>query len=431
MTDHNPISVTIDGDQLYANAQLLGVVSINGGENITLDNSGSIINVVQDPSFTSLTVNGDASFNGNTEFLGDISANTATFNTNTNIGDIIIRKHGSNYTGLGVRSNYSNDDSSYNILLSNSNGDNSIQLKASGGGILYLNGSDTGSNTIASNGCLGIGTSSPMAPLDVRKSTTQNTVINWTQGTNYNHDGQIQVNNTSGNVTQSISAIFEGKLVVPYLWVSVGQSYSSDERIKTNINDISDGESLNILRLITPKTYNYIDATRRGNKRVYGFIAQDIQQYLPHAVTQAKTEIPNIYMKATVVQDTLVFTNTLPDLEVDSSGNIYSELSTYELTTNTNNIVQIIERIDDYTLKFDGDIGTLNNNECWCFGQIIDNFLTIDKNSLYTTAFCATQELDRQQTADKLRIAELESQVSTQNTQIADLLARVTALESV
>jgi hypothetical protein len=79
MTEHNPISIRIDGDSLYANSSLLGVVSINGGENITLDNSGSVINVVQDPSFTSLTVNGDASFAGDLDVYGDLSANTATF----------------------------------------------------------------------------------------------------------------------------------------------------------------------------------------------------------------------------------------------------------------------------------------------------------------------------------------------------------------
>ena len=67
MTEHNPISITIDGDQLYANAQLLGVLKLTGGDNVQLDNNGALVHVVQDPSFTSLTVNGDASFNGATE----------------------------------------------------------------------------------------------------------------------------------------------------------------------------------------------------------------------------------------------------------------------------------------------------------------------------------------------------------------------------
>ena len=73
MTDHNPISIRIDGNSLFASSSLLGVVSINGGDNIVLDNNGSVINVTPDPSFNYLTVNADL------DVYGDLSANTATF----------------------------------------------------------------------------------------------------------------------------------------------------------------------------------------------------------------------------------------------------------------------------------------------------------------------------------------------------------------
>ena len=108
MTEENPISIRIDGDNLYANASLLGVVSINAGNNIELDNNGSVISLVSDPSMTSLSVRGDISANtatfhdavemknectmssafistgtnrfiGDVSFTGDISANNATF----------------------------------------------------------------------------------------------------------------------------------------------------------------------------------------------------------------------------------------------------------------------------------------------------------------------------------------------------------------
>ena len=70
MAGNNPITISIEEDSLYANSQLLGVFNIAGGDNISLDNGG-IINVVQDPSFSSLTIN------------GDVSGNIANFNTIT------------------------------------------------------------------------------------------------------------------------------------------------------------------------------------------------------------------------------------------------------------------------------------------------------------------------------------------------------------
>jgi hypothetical protein len=70
---YSSVTATITGSSIYANQQLLGLYELDGGDNIVLDSSGTIA-TTQDPSFTTLTVGGDASFNGNTEFLGDISA---------------------------------------------------------------------------------------------------------------------------------------------------------------------------------------------------------------------------------------------------------------------------------------------------------------------------------------------------------------------
>jgi hypothetical protein len=45
---------------------------------------------------------------------------------------------------------------------------------------------------------------------------------------------------------------------------------------------------------IEPKTYKYIDKVERGNKKVYGFIAQQIREIIPEATTIQKSYIPNI-----------------------------------------------------------------------------------------------------------------------------------------
>ncbi|NBP59481.1 tail fiber domain-containing protein, partial [bacterium] len=81
--------------------------------------------------------------------------------------------------------------------------------------------------------------------------------------------------------------------------VNVGSlTNPSDSRIKKDIEDINDDTALNKLLLIQPTTYNYIEEERnKGFGKVYGFIAQQIKEVIPEAVTiiNTITPIPNIY----------------------------------------------------------------------------------------------------------------------------------------
>jgi precorrin-4 methylase len=49
---------------------------------------------------------------------------------------------------------------------------------------------------------------------------------------------------------------------------------------------------------IEPKTYKYIDRISRGDKKVYGFIAQQIKEIIPEAIKIEPSYIPNIYIMA-------------------------------------------------------------------------------------------------------------------------------------
>ena len=64
------------------------------------------------------------------------------------------------------------------------------------------------------------------------------------------------------------------------------------------------------------------------------------------------------------------------------------------------------------------------------FGQFVNNFNALDKNVIWTVAAAATQEIDRQQQADKVRIAELETKVETLENQLVSVLQRLTTLEN-
>ena len=65
----------------------------------------------------------------------------------------------------------------------------------------------------------------------------------------------------------------------------------SDERIKKDIVDISDTEALDKILLIEPKKYKYIEETKP--REVIGFIAQQIKEVIPHAVSIGEGTLPN------------------------------------------------------------------------------------------------------------------------------------------
>ena len=85
--------------------------------------------------------------------------------------------------------------------------------------------------------------------------------------------------------------------------------YSSDERIKKNIRDINDDIALRKILAIQPKYYNYIDITRQGDKDVIGFIAQQVEEVEPLAVSIQKSFIPNIFKSVDIIDDIFYLEN--------------------------------------------------------------------------------------------------------------------------
>jgi len=59
------------------------------------------------------------------------------------------------------------------------------------------------------------------------------------------------------------------------------------------------------------------------------------------------------------------------------------------------------------------------------YGQYVYDLHILDHDTIYTVATAALQEVDRQQQADKARIAELEATVSAQQSLINDILERL------
>ena len=223
--------------------------------------------------------------------------------------------------------------------------------------------------------------------------------------------------------------------------------YASDERIKTNITDISDNEALNIFRQIRPVTYNYIDTEKRGNNKIYGFLAQEIKQILPHAVNINENEyIPNIYKIANYNSETKqlhFFSDISCDIDFNRNENDISYVNLKLYSMKNNDVfgeefsVKCLHQIDSRTLQLHDDInvtpytlydssrnvltdvsGNRYENLIFVFGQEIFDFNSLNKSAIWTITTAATQEIDRQLVDAKAQIETQKTQIETQKTQI-------------
>jgi hypothetical protein len=337
--------------------------------------------------------------------------------------------------------------------------------------IVYTNNSRR--ININSGGQVGINNSAPNVPL--RVSGGNNPAFNsqhlhYISNYNINLTRQAEIYPTSYLPGYSPIAIYSDHAIgcQTYLFTHGGGLTGSDIRIKKDIVHIDDEAALDTLRLLQPKQYKYKDTFMRGEDPVWGFIAQEVANVLPYSVQMQTEYIPNI-MEIVHVSDSniITFSNLI-------TSNLESNATSLRLKTfeGDEHYVDIVEIINDTSIRVDEDLtpylrsldetgnlviettttvitpeeynnltdsekaeytedsntyvktsNTYIGDQLFVYGQKVDNFHFLKKESIFTIATAALQEVDRHQQADKVRITNLE-------TQLTSVLARLDALES-
>jgi len=260
---------------------------------------------------------------------------------------------------------------------------------------------------------VGIGTATPSYPLTVTGSAGNMPAMT------YFASGSTNLASGGGDAITIYAAgnIYASGLIA-----------ASDKRIKKNIVDADDAECLETLRLLKPKKYEYRDAVARGEEPVWGFIAQEVRDTLQYATQLGPEVIPNIYELANVSSSNVItFVNF-------NTSNLESNATTLIRTKGIDgqdHDIHLAEVIDEHTIRVEEDLSAwigsvdetgnvVSGNQLFVYGQEVDDFVFVKKEAIWTVATSALQEIDRQQQADKLRIAELERQ-------LASVLARLDA----
>jgi hypothetical protein len=345
---------------------------------------------------------------------------------------------GGGYFGSGIR---------VKLASSNTNIYSAQLLGSSGKGL-----------SVVANGAVGIGTTSGFFnhSLRILGNPNANSVQIYATGANYGilvqtavsdtkycakflgstgkglevrSNGDTKIENTTRSYTTPSLEVKHGHLKVSGYWpgwsstgpISIeaahdiytfGTYHSSDRRIKNNIVDVPDNLALSYVRNIPCCYYNYI--ARPQQRNTIGFIAQEVREVFPIAVSIITNFIPNIMQSVSgewIERD---------DGNFDFSSHFFTDISfgTYkfrlkENISDTEYIEEEVSMNDDRSFTFDQSY-----NNIFCYGKEVDDFHTVDKNSLFTINFSATQEIDRIQQQHIIDISNAQTTIQQHETTI-------------
>lgn len=147
----------------------------------------------------------------------------------------------------------------------------------------------------------------------------------------------------------------------PYLHFGLYMQYAirapqyvafSDRRIKKEISEIDDNVALQKLRGLKPSMYNYKEENKNRTEKVIGFIAQEVKEIIPNAVSVSDGEIPNIYETAIISDGNAITFTNFNTSNLEESNNT---LIVY-ITPQERKEVEIIEIVNEHTIRVNEDI---------------------------------------------------------------------------
>ena len=296
------------------------------------------------------------------------------------------------------------------------------------------------------SGNVGIGTTDPKYPLHINQFVAASSPTN--QAGHWWGSGASSIRE-NGNITGiEISMKLNGSVWIDRIQNGVGFWVTSDRRIKKNINYNISSECMTLFRKLKCSNYSFVDE-REDKINVYGYIAQDVSTVLPYAVTTQTGFIPSLYSLAKISRedglvkitcseqkpyifhslhdkDGTAFVTDKNEPASDKDGGRHFKVKLFDVSMNEF-IVKITQIVDNGVFTIDNDEISvkLTDTEYFVFGQEVDDYKILNNEAITIVATAVLQEVDREQQADKVRIAELEATVATQQSLINDILERL------
>ncbi|MFH1714567.1 MAG: tail fiber domain-containing protein, partial [Elusimicrobiota bacterium] len=257
----------------------------------------------------------------------------------------------------------------------------------------------SGSNpylAINSSGWVGIGTNIPVSPLTVAGYTNYSA---W-YGDYLMQDGIHNITPQSWSTNISIrcaAGVF-----------AEGFYTNSDRRIKnllgTSKNDL---ELINRLKVVD---YKYIDEVGKGNKPKKGFIAQEVEEVFPQAVSTSVDYVPNIYAGSEEIK----YNKKKKELTVKlNKEHDFKEGDEVRIITKSGLKEEAVVKIKDDVTFVVGNFTEEDlegDDKVFVYGRKADDFKILDYDEIYAVGIGAIQELSKGLDEKSKEIMELKEE---------------------
>lgn len=197
---------------------------------------------------------------------------------------------------------------------------------------------------------------------------------------------------------------------------------TSDSRIKNDITLVDDTKAIDMVNTLESKEYGYIDPYNKKTQKTIGFIAQEVKDVLPNAVTIENGFIPDEIRE---ILNPVWNTNsdgswTLTIVDIVFQANHTGKCRFYFGETKKD--IQV--ETDRVSFKFNRK---WDNVYLW--GKEINDFHMIDKNQIFALHHSAIQELSRRNDEKSSKILVLEESNEEKDQKLLALEERIGAIE--
>ena len=179
---------------------------------------------------------------------------------------------------------------------------------------------------------------------------------------------------------------------------------NSDARIKNVVGLSNQASDLALINQLKVTDYTYIDQVENGNRLAKGFIAQEIAEIIPEAVTKSVKFIPSVYALAN-------------NIEVAENGNVQISLEKpHNLKVGDKVKLMTGEKADEFIVasasQYSFEVKGLdpNSESLFVYGKEVDDFHAVDDDRIFTTGIGAIQELSKQVEELKSENASLKTE---------------------
>ncbi len=333
----------------------------------------------------------DNTIGGNNVAIGrEAMYNNIDGSYNIAIGGVALTSNdeGQYNTAVGYNALSSNQHGTYNTALGHNSGINGAAFNSYATAIganaqvsdayCLVLGAITGVNSyINPSTKVGIGVTNPSFPLHVVGSRIQGNIYHYFYG-----------GSGSGNTTSTLDVSIRAS----HAMLADKYCAVSDARVKNVVAHSNAAADLNVVNRLNVVDYKYKDSIGQSASLMKGFLAQEVEQLMPEAVSTVKNFIPDIYTLSTEVTKGTYAHSMIIRLPVKH--NLQEEDRVKIITRAQHDLM--VECIDDeYTFEVCNYTEPFTD-KIFVYGKEVSDFRTVDYDRIFVTGISAIQELNRQ-----------------------------------